>query len=98
MATYAFSKLSRSEVFEVPRQLLKHRWHAESGAGSTDDTVLAIPVAPALGPRESGTEPAARNAQVVGEASTGVGAWLPVLGSVRKGCKRVTGDAARIAS
>ncbi|MGB5649888.1 MAG: hypothetical protein WBM59_07380, partial [Sedimenticolaceae bacterium] len=58
---------------EISWRLLKHHRHAESVAGSTEDVTLSIPVAPTIGPREFGTAPAARNAQVVGEASAGVG-------------------------
>ncbi|MGB5495464.1 MAG: integrase core domain-containing protein [Sedimenticolaceae bacterium] len=67
-AACAFWKLNQSEVLESPWRLLKHHWHAESIADSTDDLMLAIPVAPTIGPREFGAAPAARNAQVVGEA------------------------------
>jgi len=60
------------EALEVPWRLSKHLWHAESVAGSTDNLMLSIPVAPTIGPREFGPTPAARHAQVVGETPAGV--------------------------
>ena len=65
--TCAFWKLNRPDALEVPWRLLKHHRHAEPSVGSTDNILLAIPVAPTIGPREFGPAPAARNAQVVGE-------------------------------
>jgi hypothetical protein len=63
----------RFEIVDVIGHLLKHHWHAESVAGSTENIVLSIPIAPTIGPREFGTAPAARKAQVVGGASAGAG-------------------------
>ncbi len=90
-------KPERPEIVDVFLRLLKHDRHAKSLARSTDNGLLPHPVTPPIGARESGTSPAARDAQALGEASTGFSCRSLVLGVVLEVCERMAGDVARIA-
>ena len=62
-----------SEAIVGAMRLLKQVRHAESVAGSTENFSLIIQVTSTISFREFGTAPAARYAQVLGEAPKGVG-------------------------